>query len=291
MGLRTTAAPRPAQVGLQFPATQQRREQLATGAAQMTAPLQAAQAGGTQGLAGLDARGLAAAGAQAGVAQEQAVAQAVQQGAQQQTQAAEDVLSDERAKKEGDLRTLKTLVSRQARELSGLLYKEDASAQGELFDGSMRFEQDELGRTVLNDRQLADYAVTSAKSQEELADYEQEVNQALERKQALLQQAFSILSQTEAQVFEREQTEANQDLQRRIAEAKQKLEADMAKLQNEAANSAAIWGAVTAAGAALTLVFPPAGLAVTAVGAAGGAYSAQQSKERASARQGQGVTI
>ena len=239
----------------------------------------------------MNSRSLAQAGAAMGASQQAAVTQAVQQGTQEQAQAAQDQLSLEQADKQDTLRALKLAVSRQARDLSQRLYQQEGEAASELFDANMKFQTDELGRASLNDRQLADYAILTARSQEQLADYEADISQALDRKANLLKRSYQILEQAEQQLFQAEQTEANQDLQRRIALAKKKQAEDLAKIQNKAANNAAIWGGVTAVGAAITPIFPVAGLAIAGVGAAGGAVAAQGAKREASARQAQGTSI
>jgi hypothetical protein len=283
MGLRTP------QSTLEFPARQQNRLNAAQGA---TAMQQSAQVGAQPGGFGaLNARSLSQAGASMGAAQQAAVTQSVQQGTQEQAQAAQDQVALEQAGAQDNLRALKLAVSKQSRELSQKLYEQEGQTGSEIFDANMQFQTDELGRGVLNDRQLADYAVLTARSQEELANYEADISQALERKQQIFRQSYAVLEQAEKQAFESEQTEANQDLQRRIALAKKKLHDDMAKIQQEGANKAAIWGAVTAVGAAITPIFPVAGLAIAGVGAAGGAMAAQDTKEAAASRQAQGNTI
>jgi len=284
MGLRT-----PAQTALEFPATQQRRTQAAQGLQTMTAPLGLAQQPG--GLAQAGPRTLAQAGAQAGAAQQQAVTQAVQQGAQEQQQAAQDELAIQQAQQQDSLRMLKRQVAAQGRELTGILQTDANLAEDELFTQQLRFQQDELGQTMLNERQLADYALNHARTQEELANYEQEVSQALERKQLLLQRSFTILKQAEEQLLQSQETEANQELTLKIAQARQKLEEDMQKLAKDAANKAAIWSAVSTVGAAVTPIYPPAGLAIAGAGAVGGAMQAKESQRAAEERRAQGAGV
>jgi hypothetical protein len=286
MGLRT---PPPAPADLTFPARQQARTSLAQGAASMqqSASLSSQQGG----IGALGARGIAQAGAAMGAAQQAATTQAVQQGTQEQAQAAQDQLALEQAGKQDSLRALRLAISRQSRDLSQRLYEQEGQAGAEVFDNNLKFQQDELGRSSLNDRQLADYAVLTARNQEELANYEQQVAVAYERKQGIMKQAFAVLEQYEKQLFEAEQTEANQELQRRIALAKKKQADDLARLQNEGANRAAIWGAVSTVGAAITPIFPVAGLAIAGVGAAGSAYNAQQTQSKAAGLKASGSNI
>lgn len=68
-------------------------------------------------------------------------------------------------------------------------------AQAELFDRQMKFQKDELGRTQFNDRQLADYAVTSARSQEQYKNYQQAAQLAYSRNLQVMQTAYNKLDE------------------------------------------------------------------------------------------------
>lgn len=243
-----------------------------------------------QALAGGPAA-LTSMGAQLAGQRQQAATGVLQGAVQAQSADAQGALQDEKLAREGVTQDFRLALSRQARELGTELSARGMSAEQELFSGNLQFERDEIGRAVLNERQLADYAVGSARSQEELQNYEMQVAQTLERKQAMMKAAFAVLEQQEQQLFAQSEQELNQELAGRIAVAKKKLQDDMGRLASDAANSAAIWGGVTAVGMAVTPIFAPAGLAVTAVGVAGGAVSASQHKDAAAARQKQGNTI
>lgn len=230
-------------------------------------------------------------GAQAAGAAQARTTQGIQRQTQALAQEAQGALEDAQEEVRAKVGAVKQAITKQSRDLSAALSRQGAATEAELFNDNLRFERDELGLAVWNERQLADYAATQAKSQEQLMAYEQQVAQTLERKQAVLRQALEVIRQTETQAFESEQQGLNMEQTRRIALAKKKLEDDLARLQAEAANSAAIWGGVTAAGGAIATVFPAAGLVVAGVGALGGTQSAKESNDQVSQRRQQGTGL
>lgn len=70
---------------------------------------------------------------------------------------------------------------------------EDAKA--EVFDTRMQFQKDRNQQEFLNQRQLADYAVLTAKSEEDWKDYVQKSEQLAARKETTLKFAYQKLSQ------------------------------------------------------------------------------------------------
>lgn len=195
----------------------------------------------------------------------QAGAEAVQQQAKAQLGAREQEMRLAAGQAELGLQN-QALVQRQALQqrktvLAGSLRKaEDSlirlgmSTKQQLFDASLRFEQDELGRTLFNERQLLDYAVTRAKTIEELQDYEQTVGQISERRLRLMQVAQQKIELELKQIYQEEQNELNQEaklgLQRAAAAMEEKLKKDKAAAQNRAGMWSAIGGTVLAAGVA-----------------------------------------
>jgi hypothetical protein len=169
-------------------------------------------------------------------------------------------------------------LSQQARQLSQSLVQQQAVDSSELFDDNFNFQKDEIGRTIFNERQLADYAMNHARDQEALENYRQEVTIMLEKRQTLYQRAFQVLEQAEKQNFASGEQQLDQDLMRRVSYAKKEAERKMQEAQNKAANSAAIWQGVTAVGGAVAMVYPPAGIALVAVGTVGSMVAAEDSK-------------
>jgi L-lactate utilization protein LutC len=121
----------------------------------------------------------------------------------------------------------------------------------DLFDSSLRFEQDELGRTVFNERQLLDYAVTHAKDIEAMQEYEQTISQMSERRLRLMQVAQQKIEQELRNAYAAEQSALNQEaklaLTRASAAAKEKAAKEKAGAQNRASMWSALGGIAGAA--------------------------------------------
>jgi L-lactate utilization protein LutC len=150
----------------------------------------------------------------------------------------------------------------------------------DLFDQSLRFEQDELGRTIFNERQILDYAVTHAKDVEAMQNYEQAISQMSERKLRLMQVAQQKIEQELRNAYAAEQSALNQEAKLALARAQAAAKEKAAKEKANAQNRASIWsavGGVVAAGATLIATggtgIAAAGLAYSAGSALGGAAS------------------
>lgn len=132
----------------------------------------------------------------------------------------------------------------------------------DLFDSTMRFEQDELGRTIFNERQLLDYAITHAKKIEDFQNYEQAISQMSERRMRLMQVAQAKLEQALKQAFTAEQTELSQEAKLGLARAKSAIEEKIKREKANAKNRASMWSAIGGVvGAAIGSFGGPAGAA------------------------------
>jgi len=196
----------------------------------------------------------------------QAGAEAVQQQAKAQLGAREQEMRLAAGQAEIELRgqalsqqqmlqQRKLTLSKSLRQAENSLVALGANTKQQLFDASLQFEQDELGRTVFNERQLLDYAATRAKSVEELQDYEQAVGQISERRLRLMQVAQQKIELSLKQIYQEEQNELNQEaklaLQRAAQTMKEKIAKDKAAAQNRAGLWSAIGGTVLAGGVLL----------------------------------------
>lgn len=137
------------------------------------------------------------------------------------------------------------------------------------------FKKDELGRTVLNSRQLSDWAALKARNEEEFAEYEMIMQQALEKKQAVTEQAFKVISQELNQQWVAAEQAKDQVAQERIAGIKAQIEKARAGARKKAARSAAMWsigGTLLgmAAGAAIVVGTAGAGAPIAASAVAAG---------------------
>jgi hypothetical protein len=120
----------------------------------------------------------------------------------------------------------------------------DAQVANEIFHSNLQFKKDELGRTLFNERQLADWAATKSRNQEELANYEQMSYHALEMRQQCLRVAQNRIQQALTQEFQKEQQARDQELMTLLQEAKAKLAEKQRKAQADAANKIGLWGAI-----------------------------------------------
>ena len=135
----------------------------------------------------------------------------------------------------------------------------------DLFDSTMRFEQDELGRTIFNERQLLDYAITHAKKIEDFQNYEQAISQMSERRMRLMQVAQAKLEQALKQAFTAEQTELSQEAKLGLARAKSAIEEKLKREKANAQNRASMWSAIGGTAAAAAVII--------GTGGAGAAYA------------------
>jgi hypothetical protein len=122
--------------------------------------------------------------------------------------------------------------------------KLNEQAKNQMLDARLKFNRDEMGRAYFNERQLADFAKMSARSDEEFQNWSQKSRQAHEFKIKMLDAAhrkiMSVL-QNEQQLKELG-LDAKQQIELR-QRAKQ-LEEQMRRDAAEAANKQAMWSAV-----------------------------------------------
>lgn len=154
--------------------------------------------------------------------------------------------------------------------LANQLAKTNQSLKQDLFDKQNQFQRDELGRTFWNDRQLADWKISQAKSDEDLLEYEEQVRQETSKKMAMLEAAQKAIQQKKQQAFASGELAQNQALERELTQAERDIADKMRKAQEKAENNAMILGAAgSIIGTGIGAYFGgPAG--ATAGGAIGG---------------------
>ena len=157
----------------------------------------------------------------------------------------------------------------------------NAGVKKELYDDTMQFQKDEIGRTLMNERQLADYARLNAKSDEEYKNYAQIADQASQRKLQTMEKAFDLVQQDLDNQLAIAEQKKDQAAKQAIIKAKRDAEAAMQKEKNKRANDSAAWTTGgTIVGTAVGAYFGgPAGAAAGGAigGAAGGAVANQTS--------------
>lgn len=171
----------------------------------------------------------------------------------------------------------KLTEQRTASDLETRLGRLDRTLKDRLVDAQLQFERDASGRTLLNERQLQDYASISARSEEDLKSAQQIAEQAWTRKLQLMQQASKQLEQSLQQELKKSETEKNNKLLEELTSEKQALDAQIAEDTNKAKNRMAQFQAAgtvvgSGIGAVVGSIIPGVGTAAGAVvgGAIGG---------------------
>lgn len=135
--------------------------------------------------------------------------------------------------------------------------------RAELFDKRLQFERDEAGRKFTNDRQLWDFNVATAKSEEQLKDRQQGMIQAAERKALLINVAYDKVIQKAEFEWRKADQAKDQASKQRIGAYIDKLKKQQADSQSKANKRATVMSS-TATGAAVGSVVPGYGTAVGA---------------------------
>jgi hypothetical protein len=163
-----------------------------------------------------------------------------------------------------------------------LKQREDVSKLGrdvkaKLFDDQLVFEKDDRGRLFSNERQLADYAIASAKSDIDLQDKMREMTQDAEKDMIMLEATNAKLKQALEQGYLDNKQKLDQDTKRRIQKAIDANENEMRKKASNAANRALIFqglGAVAGAGIGFATLGPMGAMAGAQLGSEAGKTAA-----------------
>jgi hypothetical protein len=141
--------------------------------------------------------------------------------------------------------------------------------RNEYVDKVKQFKKDEIGRAQLNSRQLSDWATLKARNEEEYEEYALMMQQALEKKQAITEQAFKVISQELNQQFlAAEQAKDNATMEQ-IASIRASIAKAQADARKKTARESQMW---TTGGSILAMGI--AGAAILATGPVGGATAA-----------------
>jgi hypothetical protein len=214
-------------------------------------------------------------GAAQTAAKGQPLIQAAQQTAKQTGQVAQMGLAETGLQAQQELGAAQRNVSGKQREYSDRLSKLGNELKDKLVDENLEIRKDARGQALLNDRQLADYALATATSQEQLKSYAQAMEQASSREMQMLEQAYNLITTQLSQMAAKGELQMNQEQTMRLAQQKQALEQEIARKQRKAANKAGIiTAAFTIGGAVAGTMIPIPGVGTT-MGAAGGAMVGQ----------------
>ena len=224
-------------------------------------------------------------GAAIAPAAQQTAAAAVQQTGQQQAQAAQQMVQQAgqvgqlelgEQKMSGQQAVFGAQQAAEKQELDNVqrLSQLDMNAKKELYDNEISFKRDEAGRTLFNQRQLADYAKQNTVSDEQFKNYAQQAEQVNKRNLQAMESAYNIIAENLTQHSAIAEQNKDQAAKKQIQEIQIELQKRMAKARARAANNMGAWtagGTVVGAvvgGVAGSLIAPGAG---TAAGAAAGA--------------------
>lgn len=144
--------------------------------------------------------------------------------------------------------------------------KLDLAAKQELYDAETRFKKDDAGRTLFNERQLADYAVQNARSEQEYRSLAQKAEMLNKRKLQAMETAFKIVEEDLKQKFYIAESQKNFAKAQQIAAIRTDLAKQRAKARAKANNSMTAWqtGGMIVGAVAGALIAGPAGYAAGA---------------------------
>jgi hypothetical protein len=147
-------------------------------------------------------------------------------------------------------------IQQKQRDLSNKLSALGEDVKSKILDSNLKFQQDEMGRTYWNERQLMDYKLKQAKTQEEFLAYRQQVQQISARKTQLLKVAAQKIEQQMEQESTSQIKSMDQASKAKLIQAKYGIEQQILADKNRAANRAAMF---QAGGAVVGSVFGQVG--------------------------------
>ncbi len=180
----------------------------------------------------------------------------------------QEIASKERLQKMG-IETDNTLgfLDRSQREALASL---GSDVKEKIYDSRLQFDRDEVGRKFTNERQLADYAIASSKSEEQLMRRLTAIKNAARTESLILDQAEKTLMRGIGRAAETRQGVLDRASRERLVQMKIAAEKAAAKKKAKRnATSSIIVGAATIAGAVIGAAYT--GGAGTAAGATAGA--------------------
>jgi hypothetical protein len=221
----------------------------------------------------LEAQGTAQQLGQAKAAAGQQVAEAQAEAAQRVQMTADEQAAAGRLQQVGlDYDSRLAFLSRKQRED---LAKLGRDVKDRLFTDRLAFERDEQGRKFANERQLADYTIATVRSDDELKDKVQQVQQVQQRKEYMVDRAFQVINDQLTRQLAKAEQARDQVAARRIADIQSRIKKEEERRAREAGTMGnVVSGAVGGAGAGA--MFGPWGALIGGVLGAGAGYMASQ---------------
>ncbi len=141
----------------------------------------------------------------------------------------------------------------------------DQNMKKELFDGRLSLQNDIANNKFMSERQLADLALLKGVNSEKLADYQQTIEQATQRKLQMMEFAYKKVMQAKQQASAMGNQKAQQELDSTLIQLKRAAERTAQKKAQKAGIFGAILqGGLTAVGAVAGSFFGPGGTAAGA---------------------------
>lgn len=247
----------------QFPAAQQ-KQAAAAGAAQTFQTQSALGSMPSQGVGNI-----VPASQQAGATQ---VSTAMQSGLQQQQQAVNKNVQvgqlglEARGQQlQGEAASRGLASNDQYQKYATQLNSLDQQTKNTLLDNQLKFNTNQAGQKQLNERQLMDYAVTKAKSDVDLKQYQQAAEETWAKKLYTIQVAQQRIQTALDQQYQKSKQDQDQALIQQLTQAKVQADKNIATQQADARNKMAAWQAAgTVVGAVAGSFGGPAGAAAGA---------------------------
>jgi hypothetical protein len=159
-------------------------------------------------------------------------------------------------------------ISARQRDIENRLASLSTDAKNKILDKQLEFKRDQNNQTYLNERQLADWAIMNAKNEQEFLSYQQQMEQASQRKIQTLEAAYKKIKQTLEHGYIGNKQQMDNDTKLRMKQAANALEE---KIQKEYSDFAVRKAMFSAGGAVVGAVVGGYLSGGNPAGAAGGA--------------------
>jgi hypothetical protein len=193
--------------------------------------------------------------------------QGYQQQEQSRLQGEQRAMQEKQLSRQQQLSAMQKATAEKEAENRKALEGLAVGANAKLLDREMQFQRDQNGLKLWSARKLADFAITKAKNDEELAGMQQTYQQYVEKKQLILDALYKKITQAQEQEYLKGKQAQNADTMRILAQKKASVEKMRLDAMKQKKDSTAIWaagGAIVGAVAG-TLIGPGAGTAMGAV--------------------------
>lgn len=175
-------------------------------------------------------------------------------------------------------------ASQESRRQAELLNHIDQGLKNKLVDEQMQFDRDQAGNVLFNTRQLMDWSAANARTEQDFKNKEQIIQQASDRKIAVMKQAYNLLTQTINQGYLKNKQILDENLKKSLLERQNAIKLQIQAEENKAASKrgmAAGIGTVVGLGVGIGATALTGGAAapfIPAAGAVGGAAGTMSSK-------------